>query len=168
MTRSTNGSTCREAKATSACSPNSTRTNIGQSPKSQRLRGRALRCLFPRLDGYTWLCLTAENKRRKCKCSRLNNEIVSSVPTERGVRQVRPTICFFVAMLLGAAAGAQAQTIAINFDTDKAGDSPNAFTTTLTGRGKPGVWVVMKDDTAPSKSNVLAQTDADTTGYRFP
>jgi hypothetical protein len=26
----------------------------------------------------------------------------------------------------------------------------------------------MKDDTAPSKGNVLAQTDADKTGYRFP
>jgi hypothetical protein len=77
-------------------------------------------------------------------------------------------ICFFVAMLLGAAAGAEAQTTTINFDSDKAGDPPKGFTTALTGRGKPGVWVVMKDDTAPSKSNVLAQTDADTTGYRFP
>src|SRR5262249_7948801 len=78
------------------------------------------------------------------------------------------TNCFFVAMLLGAAAGAQAQTKTINFESDKAGDRPRGFTTALTGRGNPGVWVVTKDDTAPSKSNVLAQTDADATGYRFP
>ena len=81
---------------------------------------------------------------------------------------MKPTICFFVAILLGAAAGAHSQTTTINFDSHKAGDPPKGFTTALTGRGKPGVWVVMKDDTAPSKSNVLAQTDADTTGYRFP
>jgi Domain of Unknown Function (DUF1080) len=78
------------------------------------------------------------------------------------------TICFFAALLLFTAAGAQAQTTTINFESDKAGDPPKGFTTALTGRGKPGVWVVMKDDTAASKSNVLAQTDADATGYRFP
>jgi len=46
-------------------------------------------------------------------------------------------------MLLGAIAGARAQTTAINFDTDKAGDPPKGFTMALTGRGKPGVGVVM-------------------------
>jgi len=61
-----------------------------------------------------------------------------------------------------------AQTTIINFDKDKVGEPPKGFTTALTGRGNPGVWVVMKDDTAPSNGNVLAQTDADTTGYRFP
>src|SRR5262249_19597418 len=71
-------------------------------------------------------------------------------------------------MLLGAAAGAQAQTTTINFDSDKAGDPPKGFTTALTGRGKPGEGVVVKDDTAPSKSNALAQTDADITVYRLP
>jgi hypothetical protein len=78
------------------------------------------------------------------------------------------TICFIAALLLFTAAGAQAQTTTINFESDKPGDPPKGFTTALTGRGKPGVWVVMKDDTAASKSNVLAQTDADATGYRFP
>src|SRR5262245_55025197 len=61
-----------------------------------------------------------------------------------------------------------AQNTTINFESDKEGEAPKGFTTALTGRGKPGVWVVMKDDTAPSKSNVLAQTDPDPTGYRFP
>ncbi len=65
-------------------------------------------------------------------------------------------------------AGGFAQTTMNNFDKDKAGEAPQGFTTALTGRGKPGVWVVVKDDTAPSKGNVLAQTDADKTGYRFP
>lgn len=65
-------------------------------------------------------------------------------------------------------ANAFAQTTIINFDRDKVGEPPKGFTTALTGMGKPGVWVVMKDDTAPSKGAVLAQTDADTTGYRFP
>jgi len=70
--------------------------------------------------------------------------------------------------LLFIAAGAFAQTTTINFDKDKVGEVPKGFTTALTGRGKPGAWVVMKDDTAPSKDAVLAQTDADSTGYRFP
>ena len=78
------------------------------------------------------------------------------------------TICFLAATSLLATASVIAQTISINFDKEKAGDAPKGFTTALTGRGKPGVWVVVKDDTAPSKSNVLAQTDADRTGYRFP
>jgi len=55
-----------------------------------------------------------------------------------------------------------------NFDRDKAGKLPNGFSTALTGKGKPGNWVVLRDKTAPSKPNVLAQTDIDTTSYRFP
>jgi Domain of Unknown Function (DUF1080) len=70
--------------------------------------------------------------------------------------------------LLVFTASVFAQTEKINFDRDKEDASPKGFSTALTGRGKPGVWVVMKDETAPSKSNVLAQTDADKTGYRFP
>jgi hypothetical protein len=74
---------------------------------------------------------------------------------KKGGNRVKPTICFFVAMLLGAAAGAQAQTTTINFDTDKPGDPPKGFTTALTGMGKSGVWVVMKDDIAPMGSHFL-------------
>lgn len=61
---------------------------------------------------------------------------------------------------------ALAQTI--NFDKDEAGKPPKGFSTALTGRGKPGNWIVMKDEATPSKPNVLAQTDMDATGYRFP
>ena len=74
--------------------------------------------------------------------------------------------CFLIVTLLLMVVSARAQTI--NFDQDKVGETPKGFTTALTGRGKPGVWAVMKDGTAPSKGNILAQTDADKTGYRFP
>jgi protein-tyrosine-phosphatase len=67
-----------------------------------------------------------------------------------------------------ATAGLYTQAIDINFDKDNAGAPPKGFTTALTGGGKPGVWVVVKDDTAPSGNNALAQIDADNTGYRFP
>jgi hypothetical protein len=56
----------------------------------------------------------------------------------------------------------------INFDKDEEGKAPKGFILGLTGRGKPGVWVVRKDPAAPSAPNVLAQTDADPVSYRFP
>ncbi len=55
-----------------------------------------------------------------------------------------------------------------DFNKDKAGEPPKGFSTALTGQGKSGVWVVMKDDASPDKGAILAQTDADATGYRFP
>ncbi|MBI1806860.1 MAG: hypothetical protein HYR76_07410 [Ignavibacteria bacterium] len=56
----------------------------------------------------------------------------------------------------------------MNFDNDTEGKTPTGFLTALTGKGKPGAWVVVKDTTAPSKPNVLAQTDMDRTDTRFP
>jgi hypothetical protein len=64
-------------------------------------------------------------------------------------------------------AGASAQTV-VDFEKDEPGAPPAGFETALTGSGKPGVWVVVEDDTAPSGHLVLAQTDVDATGYRFP
>ena len=78
------------------------------------------------------------------------------------------TICSLIATFLLSATTVIAQTTSLNFDNDKTGDPPKGFTTALTGGGKPGVWVVLSDATAPSQANVLAQTDADKTGYRFP
>ena len=72
--------------------------------------------------------------------------------------------CFFA--LLCAVATAAAQTV--DFNKDKAGEPPKGFSTALTGQGKAGVWVVTKDDSSPNQGNVLAQTDDDTTNYRFP
>lgn len=77
-------------------------------------------------------------------------------------------ICFFSLLFMLTTTFASAQMIKIDFDTDQEGQLPKGFSTTLTGKGKSGHWVVMRDDTAPSKPNVLAQTDMDTTSYRFP
>lgn len=56
----------------------------------------------------------------------------------------------------------------ISFDDQRAGDPPRGFSCALTGQGRPGVWQVARDETAASRSNVLAQTDPDATSYRFP
>ncbi len=67
-----------------------------------------------------------------------------------------------------ATAVVSAQTTTIDFNNDKVGEAPSGFSTALTGRGRAGKWAVMKDNASPNQGNVLAQTDADTTGYRFP
>ncbi len=61
-----------------------------------------------------------------------------------------------------------AQTTTIDFNDEKVGEAPTGFSTWLTGKGKPGRWVVMKDQASPNQGNVLAQTDGDRTDYRFP
>jgi hypothetical protein len=75
-------------------------------------------------------------------------------------------VAFCVCALLCAALTVSAQTV--DFNKDKAGEPPKGFSTALTGQGRAGVWVVTKDDASPNRGNVLAQTDADATGYRFP
>jgi hypothetical protein len=55
-----------------------------------------------------------------------------------------------------------------DFDSDAAGSPPSGFTFGRTGQGRDGKWLVRPEAEAPSGSNVLAQTDADTTDYRFP
>jgi len=77
-------------------------------------------------------------------------------------------ILLLVCGVLLFASAINAQTKTINFDKDKAGEAPKDFTTALTGQGKPGVWTVATDDSAPQQKQVLAQTDADATSYRFP
>ena len=57
---------------------------------------------------------------------------------------------------------------AVNFDGDRPGQPPQGFSFGRTGKGKPGVWMVQKDPSAPSQPNVVAQTDADPVSYRFP
>jgi hypothetical protein len=58
------------------------------------------------------------------------------------------------------------QSANMDFEKDDVGKPPKGFSFALTGQGKPGVWIVKKDDQA--HGNVLVQTDADTTDYRFP
>ncbi len=73
----------------------------------------------------------------------------------------------FLSLLISALAFS-AQNTTVDFSRDKPGQPPSGFSTALTGRGVPGKWVVMKDDASPDRGNVLAQTDADATDYRFP
>src|SRR5437588_2232432 len=58
------------------------------------------------------------------------------------------------------------QAVKVDFEQDEAGKPPKGFSFALTGQGKPGVWIVRKDD--GGHGNVLVQTDADRTDYRFP
>src|SRR6266850_979439 len=75
--------------------------------------------------------------------------------------------CFVAATLVWASAlVAIGQSSKIDFEKDVIGKSPQGFSFALTGQGKPGLWIVKKDDQA--HGNVLVQTDADTTDYRFP
>src|SRR3989442_11342220 len=52
---------------------------------------------------------------------------------------------------------AMAQTQTINFDNFKVGDPPPGWTATQAGSGH-AKWTIEKDDTAPSKPNVLKQS----------
>src|SRR5438067_11868436 len=61
-----------------------------------------------------------------------------------------------------------AAAMTFDFESDTAGQPPKGFELALTGKGKPGKWIVQAVADAPSGKNVLAQTDGDTTDYRFP
>lgn len=69
-----------------------------------------------------------------------------------------------LALLLTA--GAVGQTL--NFDSAKPGALPPGWISAMTHAGGSPTWEVLKDETAPSKPNVLAQTSKDKTGGRFP
>jgi hypothetical protein len=58
-----------------------------------------------------------------------------------------------IAALLAAAASAET----VNFDGAKSGAPPSGWTSAKTGKGEPK-WTIEKDDTAPSKTNVLKQS----------
>jgi len=73
-----------------------------------------------------------------------------------------------VAFIAAAAVAQEKEMTTFNFDSDTAGQPPKGFDFALTGKGKPGKWVVQAVGDAPSGKNVLAQTDGDTTDYRFP
>ena len=62
----------------------------------------------------------------------------------------------FAAFLLANLAST-ALPAAIHFDDDRVGELPRGWTATMTGKGSPK-WMVEKDDTAPSRPNVLKQS----------
>ena len=60
-----------------------------------------------------------------------------------------------------AAGVAMAEAETVNFDNFKTGDPPPGWTATKTGSGQ-AKWTIERDDTAPSKPNVLKQSGAAT------
>src|SRR2546421_3037734 len=72
------------------------------------------------------------------------------------------------ALIAAAAFAEEKQMTRFNFDWDPAGGPQKGFEFALTGKGKPGNWIVQAVNDAPSGSSVLAQTDGDETDYRFP
>lgn len=102
---------------------------------------------------------------------------------KRTAPQSRPAFATFsaraflaVAFLAVAAAGpAVSQTpppetrpIVVMFDALAEGSVPPGFRIAMTGGGLPPRWVVRADATAPAGRNILAQTAADRTEYRYP
>src|SRR5213080_1481047 len=65
-----------------------------------------------------------------------------------------------------SATAALAETV--NFDNAPAGAVPPGWTVAMTHKGGAPRWEVVKDDSAPSKPNVLGQLSSDRTGGRFP
>jgi len=54
------------------------------------------------------------------------------------------------------------------FESDRLQAPPSGFFFARTGDGRPGQWVVTRDDTRPPGHAVLSQLDRDETDYRFP
>ena len=74
----------------------------------------------------------------------------------------------WIAALFASATLAQEKQMTFDFDSEPAGQPPKGFELALTGKGRPGKWVVQAVGDAPSGKNVLAQIDGDETDYRFP
>jgi hypothetical protein len=66
------------------------------------------------------------------------------------------------------ATAARAEPRRFDFAGDTAGSMPKGFTCDHNGKGRPGKWSVVEDSDEAKAVKVLAQTDADTTGSRFP
>jgi hypothetical protein len=73
---------------------------------------------------------------------------------------------FFVlaAMLVVCAYSAEI----VNFDNAAPGAMPPGWTSAMTHKGGAPKWEIVRDDSAPSKPNVLGQLSQDVTGGRFP
>jgi hypothetical protein len=74
------------------------------------------------------------------------------------------------ALVLAGAAAVQPQTGPTEIDVSRyaPGPLPPDFQTSWrTGKGSPGTWVVVADETA-GKGKAIAQTSSDATDYRFP
>jgi len=66
-----------------------------------------------------------------------------------------------VTLVVGAMLAAAAAADSVNFDAGTVGQAPAGWTATRTGSGD-AKWTIEKDDTAPSKPNVLKQSGVGT------
>ena len=75
----------------------------------------------------------------------------------------------FIAILCLIGSGpASGETRRFTFDEGTEGGAPGLFVAATTGKGEEGAWVVARAPDAPSAPNVVKQTSADDTSYRFP
>ena len=56
----------------------------------------------------------------------------------------------------------------VRFDDGRVGNSPDGWTIAMTHTGGAPQWEIVRDGTAPSPPNVLAQVSRDSTAGRFP
>jgi Domain of Unknown Function (DUF1080) len=86
----------------------------------------------------------------------------------QSMRHLRTYAVGLVLTLCISASFSLAESRTWNFDKDKTQALPPGWLSEHTGRGTKGNWLVLADPSAPSQPNVLAQTSADNTSYRFP
>src|SRR5215470_12446306 len=77
-------------------------------------------------------------------------------------------LCLVLSLLALAAVAQEVSATRFDFESTKPGDQPQGFSFGRTGKGPPGKWVIQAVEDAPSGKNILVQTDADRTDYRFP
>ena len=75
---------------------------------------------------------------------------------------------FGIVLLLAFLGNGFARTQIMGFDDSPVGVTPRGWTVQMTHIGGPPRWEVIRDDSAPSRPNVLAQVSADQTAGRFP
>jgi hypothetical protein len=76
-------------------------------------------------------------------------------------------LAMLVVAVLPLPGGAQMTGTTIDLATAPVGAAPPGFDFGRTGQGKPGQWLVAEDTTAAG-GRAIAQTNGDTTDYRFP
>lgn len=56
----------------------------------------------------------------------------------------------------------------LKFDNDAVQRPPSGFTLAVSGMGEPAGWFVVRDESAPSQPNALAQPETDRAEVRYP
>jgi hypothetical protein len=75
---------------------------------------------------------------------------------------------YAIVLLLAFLGNGPPRTQTIGFDSSPVGALPQGWADHMTHRGAPPRWQVSRDDSAPSRPNVLAQLSSDRTAGRFP